>query len=72
MLDLPSPWDDKGPGRKFACREVDEELDKVAAEGWVLVGTEILTHAAKSHVRVLLATFRRGKPPRGDDTRARA
>jgi len=61
MIDLPSPWDEKGPGRKSICRGIDEELNAISAEGWLLVGTQVIQHSGKNHVRVLLATFRRGK-----------
>lgn len=62
MIDIPSPWDEKGPSRAEVCREVDERLDEIAAEGWILVGTQIIEHCGNGWKRVLLATFRRGKP----------
>lgn len=70
MIDLPSPWgtdDDDGLSREDMCRSVDKRLDEVAADGWTLVGTQIVAHAGKAWLRVLVATFRRGKP-RSDRT----
>ena len=62
MIDIPSPWDDNGDQRADVCRSVDERLDEIAAKGWLLVGTQIIEHCGKGWKRVLLATFRRGKP----------
>lgn len=61
MIDILSPWDDDSLSREDKCRLVDKRLDDVAAEGWTLVGTQIIAHANKAWLRILIATFRRGK-----------
>lgn len=62
MIDIPSPWNNDNNCRSDTCRLVEEQLDKIADKGWILVSTQIIEHCSEGYKRVLLATFRQGKP----------
>ncbi len=62
MIEISFPRNDDAPDRGAICRAIDDHLDAVSAKGWILVGTQVIKHAGKGWLRVLVATFRRGKP----------